>query len=121
MSFNGFDFGNLAPDDYKYWAIGDKKFMAVKLKGYMKSAVGASGSLRWFHGVTGSASKDNEVAMDWIIFVKKGDEISTLDSMEFKEATDHLAKITGAPVNTIFREGLPQGFDTEQDTTKGSL
>lgn len=98
-----FDFGNLSSDEYKYWGFGDKKFFAVKLEGLVKTSVSASGGVK-FTGITGNASKDSEVATDWLVLVKHSDQkVQTIDSWQYQEQANHLAQITGGPVNAIFK------------------
>ena len=104
---NGIDFGNLSSSDYKYWRMGKREFLAVKLEGFIKTSFGASGGIRWVQGVTGSAQKDSEVASDWLVLVKEGQEVSTLDSIQFRDQANFLAKLVDTPVNAGFNRLQP--------------
>jgi hypothetical protein len=98
-----FDFGNLSSDEYKHWGVGDKKFFAVKLEGLIKTSFNASGGVK-FTGITGNVSKDNQVATDWLVLVKHGDQkVQTISSWEYNDQANYLAKVTGGPVNAIFK------------------
>lgn len=98
------------------WTWGDAEFLAVKLEGYAKSHLDASGGIK-VTGITGQTEKDKEVANNWLVFVKQEGEVMSLENWNLKAQADHLAKITGAPAEVIFKN---PHIDTSGKPTEGS-
>ena len=99
------------------WEWGNAEFLAVKLEGYSKSHLDATGGVK-ITGITGQASKDNEIASEWLVFVKQEEKVMSLENWNLKEQADHLARITGAPVDAIFKNSH---IDKSEKPSEGSL